>query len=913
MRWIAGLVLFACVLTSGRAVAADEWTTTSEQEAEFFRWWDGLGFPDVGRLTFVQAATANWIQYGDDPKTTIYENAFLVADQGKTFDVFTTDLHENRYAKTADGVPECDRIGYRPLDLLAFVRDGVAKMKSHEGAVEWHEDAALDPFRAHRWLAPNQAFRLLVLARACAARGASDLAHDLFLLALREQYPRIRTTAAPTVPERLRFLREDMASEARRAAIESLADETLPLATVRDRFRRLATAFPEDAANAEDAMILDRMVVEAASPPPAPENAGEARVERLLRRLRDERGIRWAGWEGTHEPAKEGVPSTNDLLAAMGFDAVPRLLAALEDPTFTRSVLWFETGHGQFREWCLPYRVRDAAIDVLDRIAAGAFRDEEHGAVFAMHPADEEKWADVIASAKAWWGKACAKGEEATLVEVVRQGGRGAAAPARRLVAAFPAAALPAIRPAIAVSDEDYAASRLVEAAADLAGPESTDFLLEMLRTEKRIRMRLTAATALLRRGRREGIEAMAEEWLHPTERARDPKVGLPSDPGIDGDLLSFLASSGDAVAYRALAKDLGKQSLARRYGIVAAFLRESGTRMAFATGPETLLGGRADVPEALAQDASAALEDLLGERLGDQSGVEDVWMSVGGADVDNRIGHVAARALAAWFPSKYRYDPTASPKEREAERLAAENAWRAGRGLPPVKPAPERPRPAPLADDVVLPLVARFRAAAAGDARAGVGREIETLGLGTLPVLLGELRSLPKDDPARADLERTAARLASVVTEVRMEKESLPADAGLETLLADLLGKPFEGEALSRIVVDALSRAPGGAVGVGLRAARADDLTGVVVIVGLTKEVIHGWGGPEPGWSQISYSGPNLRVGDRVTARQGGATGLDYCLKPDFWKDRIAAIDEAFLAPPDLPVVLGFSIGREE
>src|SRR5262245_31173417 len=41
------------------AWAGDEPALTAEEEAAFYRWWDGLGYPDVTKLPFVKAAVAD--------------------------------------------------------------------------------------------------------------------------------------------------------------------------------------------------------------------------------------------------------------------------------------------------------------------------------------------------------------------------------------------------------------------------------------------------------------------------------------------------------------------------------------------------------------------------------------------------------------------------------------------------------------------------------------------------------------------------------------------------------------------------------------------------------------------------------------------------------------------------------------
>src|SRR5262249_39993646 len=148
---LVSVIAFLAVRPATSSAADEPLRLTPEQETAFYRWWDERGFPDVTKLPFVKAATANWIRYGHDDPTTIYEHGFLVADEGATFRLFATDLTRRRLTKSKPGVREWERVGFEEEDLLGFVRSGIAAMRAHKGAVQWHEDASLDPFRAHRW------------------------------------------------------------------------------------------------------------------------------------------------------------------------------------------------------------------------------------------------------------------------------------------------------------------------------------------------------------------------------------------------------------------------------------------------------------------------------------------------------------------------------------------------------------------------------------------------------------------------------------------------------------------------------------------------------------------------------------------------------------------------------------------
>lgn len=913
-RVLVAVVGLATALHLAPPSAAGDLALSSDEEAAFYRWWDARGFPDVAKAPFVKVARGEWYQRRGARKTPVYDYAFLVGDAGATFEVFTTDLQRPVLRKTPAGTAEPERVGYEPAELVAFVRAGVEVMRARAEPVAWHDDDALDPFRARRYLLPNHAFRLLVLARACAARGAPDLASALCTLALRARWAddddRPRDAA-----DVLKLLQADVAAEARRGADLRLGAAEVPLPQVRDELLRLAEAFPEDRSFADDAATVARMLTDAARDAPAPSAGGtpgaarDAELEALVVRLRE---IEGGVVPGDLRTAPAGAPPTPaQRLVALGFVACPRLIAALSDRSFTRATLVFTSGRGQYRDRVRPYRVRDAAIDVLDRIAAGGFRGED--GAWALHPNTTDAWAALVARVTRWWDEASTLGEEAVLVASVRAGGRPAIAPALRLAEAYPGSALAALRVALAVTEEGWAAGQLVGVVGQVPGAAAADLLLEVLREDRRPRARLTAAQGLLRRGRLEGVTAMTQEWAHPSAREAGPRPFLPADPAFDRDLLAFLASSGSADAYRALAQGLGDQPVGRRFHVLSAFLR-AGTSSTFAVGSELHVGGAAEGgPSRLDAEARRALEDLLGARLGDDTDPMNVWMSVDGTEVDTRLGHVAARALAALDPVAYPYDPTAPPEVRETQRRAAQARWRAARGLPPVPPTAPRPTPAVVAADVVGPAVDRYLASADDAARAAAGAALDALGLGALPHLLARRKALAADDPAAARLDEVAAGLASVVTEAVVAADSAPADDAFRASLDGPRGRKFDRGAFLRLVLGVTRGPVGGPAGLRLRVVRDGDLTGVRVVATLVKDPLHGGGGDEEGWSQWSYAGPDIRVdgdGGRTTA---GAMAIEHGRKEDTWADEAQALEAALRSPPTEAVVVTFSVVREE
>ena len=864
--WLAALLILA-----PGSVAGEGESVLPEDVEGLFAWWDGLGYPDVGAARFVRVAEADWVQHGDEEPVPVYDYAFLLADEGATFRVFTTDLRLKTLSKTQPSVPEIERVGFDKADLKSFVTSGLARMLEPLEGPRWFYGP--DPFGMSRWAIPDHAFRALVLARACAGRGFVALANNLCDLAVAEQseWP---PEAKPTT-DRFARLRRSLADEAHVVLLERVPDPTCTNEELSAAFQRYAKRFPEHP-DAEAALHAAAVYASWGAPVEAdPGETSEQRVDRWIREVQRRPTAVYAFGSPTGEESSERE-------RLLTFEAVPQLIARVSSEEPTRTLVTYFTGHGQYRDWHRASTLGDLVPRMLRDIAAGALAEEYE----QQEGTPAERAARFRARAETWWEGVRAQGEAEVLAATVAAGAEGASSAARRLLVLDLDRGVKCVLEAVRQAQNPYPAARLIEVLGERPEPVATDALAEVLNSDLGPRLRLEAATELHARGVDSAVPAMVQEWFHPAKQPIQEDVGLPADPGFLDDLLAFLAKSRDARAYTALAKDLGQMSTYWRFQVMAAFLW-------LEEPPADPAHPEAD----LSPEAARALEDLLAVRLEDQGEVDGVSMSVGGSSVDTRIGHVAARALSVQFPSLYEYDARAPSRVRERMLRNALDRWRARRDLPPLPPPVEKPLPPTVPAAIVLPLVQRVLDAESEDDRQAAVQALEATGVGAVPVLLEVLED--EGDAARKEiLARLASRQASIVTHVAFTDDSVEPDAPTRALLDGIQGHPFDGAFYLALMLHVTRTMPEGANGIRVRAARGDDLTGVSLRVTILEERLDD-GMNHGGWSYGTPGGG------------GGVSAYDYGLKSEAWEDDAEDVDAAFAAPAQKEVVVRFSVVR--
>lgn len=886
VRRLATTLLGLAGLSFGTAVAdppAPAPSPLTADEREFFAWWDRLGFPDVGRLPFVRVWTGSYSRTGDDDPVPATTQGFLVEEAGPRFRVFLTDLSEFQgTAKEVEGRP-WDRVGIDRVDLETFVRAGLDGLEAQGPEIPWFEKS--DPFGAHEYALPNHAFRIAVLARACAARGLDELAHRLCDRARFEQ-------TRPTVTaqwglddstDRAPFsaVKEAIRSEARHVFESGFGDEERTWADLLADAERYASAFAPDTLRDDgdgDVAVLRRIVAaearRAASKPPEPRTEAE-QVAAWVDGLHAVRLFVWSSWGIWERDAENGRPvQAHHRLEDSGFAAVPALIAALDDVRFTRVVRQQDTGKMQYRGEVDVLRVGDLAWLVLDRISGNALESSPVGGPPTSRQPTRRR------AATEWFEDARRRGETTILAERVAAGGPNSSAAAERLARLDANAAVAAIEKAVA-SNEERDALNLVWVLGSIDGEVSTAALLRLRKALGGSPAGVQAASLLWRRGRREGLDELIRRW----------KAGDPAGAFGFGGLADALVETGHVDALGALADGLGSRPVADRMEVIEALVPPAHPVPARSTPPS---------PE-----WTRAAEELLGGRLEDAERVEGRFVGGYPNGWEPLVGEMALLALSRLSPKRWSFDPKAPAREREVARIAAANAWRAARGIAPLVPTRREPPP-PLPLSSIRDLVDRALRSSTPEERKASLASIAAMGLPAVPALREAVAAAPGDAPGRADVDRLALRLSFTVSEV-----VLPPPEGLDPSVLDALSST-RGKVLSDALWWSVWRAfvvspsPSGALE--LRAERDGPHAGVRLSA--TRSTDRSWVfNFTPG---VTTRFPVIRQGDRRNVVQAaswtdtedaakngilGSSGLDSEIERATWDEPFEAHGEIYVA----------------
>ncbi len=373
-------------------------------------WFDGLGFPDLGRLPFVRVYCGQWSQSGDAAPVARPIHGFLLGDEGPRFTVITAECFTTTFEKREPESSPWERVAYEPVDLIAAVKDAL------------HRDAAADAspaaqFRSGRspWDAANpygldsawtgEFHRTFVIARACEARGRADLALRLWNRIVHVEPPGIEFPPWSLGD----VVREHLGTATFRLLGQAFGEKGRTHASLLADFRRALLRFPtcEPAPWARGVVrVLERMVEDerrrAAVPPKPFEEMTEAeRMEELTFRLRE---------TGPGDRLPHLSPSSAYVrLAAGSLAAVPALIRALDDDAFTHWV-WPHV-------WCwdlrLPNtyfvrRVGDVALEIIERDIAHRrfFESTRPGEAWIESMVEAGAAPAVRARVEAWWNEA---------------------------------------------------------------------------------------------------------------------------------------------------------------------------------------------------------------------------------------------------------------------------------------------------------------------------------------------------------------------------------------------------------------------------------------------------------------------------------------------------------------------------
>jgi len=868
------LPALVCVgmLLPGVLPAADEPPLPTPGELDrAFAWFDGLGLPSVKGCRFVVVATGNSV-WNTDPPVKEFFPGFLLKEKGDEFVILTLGLEKMKYNKTPPGTPVLEQVYYEEADLRKFA---TAVLDSLGAGTFRGQDFGWADVRS----ALGRNGVVFALARQCAIQGHLDLAQRLYAMSLKEYNPAFKNIAAAREPREDRVKR-DFEWFMRDRAFDAQGDTSLSRPEVLERFRLYVHNFPDSLPDecAKHMKLLEQMIKEdeehVRKPTKPPEKmTREEGIAELIWRLRDQGGYkvsnpgtvdffveRYLDWTGGPAPA-EKCPASQ--LLDIGIDAVPQLVEAMTDTRFTRAA---------DPDWGQHYRVGDCAWVILQEIAGRDFGWDQGKTVDDL---DKETVTAAQAKVRRWLAEFRKKGEKQMLIEGTTAGDESSPFQARRLVEKYPDAALTALA-AGARNSAGRTREELVGIAGELPGDGPVPFLLEEMNNGKDHVSRVTAAAALLKRGRPEAVPAMIALW-EEEKRKESPS-----------DLIGFLAFCGDPLGVHALGKDFGKLSVATRFSIISALGPGGGSVLFMTNGGE---GPALPQEEGRKRATEASEQELLISALDDADvyfGCSGTWNDKGFSDP--RICDMAGLVLSMRWPKRYVFDIEASEFERNVARVAVKNIWRKEHGETPLA-LPERPKLPQIAPEVATALFARLGAARTDAERRNAVAAIETHGLLALPPVLQYLERLEMGVQVRAALKDLARRLSCIVAEATFTEKSVKPDDGFRKSIEDLRAKPLTADAFMGVLYRVVGKLPPGTVGIRLEAVREDDGAGVRIHVTLL--------GPD----HVSSGYPlgyheSVEIGGEYAGGGNGATDETFFHEEIVHEKFIAGIAKALEAP---------------
>lgn len=852
----------------------------SEMERDF-AWFEGLGFPPPGDVPFVKVDTG-WDARSDDEIQKNYVIGFLLHESADHLTIRDLGFSEHRLAKKVDPMFKMRPPTYERIDFAAHVRR--FREQEETGFLAWSRDS----FSA----VPGVPGRSLTFIQAwlAAKRGHHDLAGELYSRARR-------------VPEKVR--RADIPEEFRESleaqishvlmwrAVAAFGDLEVGRPELLAEFERITKHFPDSEHSkraGELAGLLRRMIAEddarlALTPEEIQQLPVDEQVAEWVFRLRDQNGRQWSQ-PGSCDifndwGRKERGVSPAHMLVVLGNRAVPGLIEGLDDQRLTRSVGFHRDFH--FSHHVL--RVGDCAARILARISGEGFFNRHR--VVSPLATDSAVPPTTKARAGLWWTEFQKVGEEEMLVRGVGAGGDEAVVKAKMLSERYPDRLFDALVKGIDATRDAWPRTALVGMLVKIDGDAAVPHLQKEMATSPVLACRAAAAEALVVRGQSEtAISAMIEEWKDRSDWIK--KSGGDSWPeGPVESLMNFLLCCDDPRAVRIVRESLRDCDSDLRYAILDFLWQPEGSWRA---SDETWDFSAQTMTE-IERLLIIGLEDLsvrsgLSGRRGDLS------------YADPRHCDMAAEGLAARFPDRYEADISASFKKRETMRIRSLNTWRKNAGLEPITGFPFiEPEPVDVA--TLDPLLSRI-----GD--PGVLREIEKLGLGTLPALWATERAMPEGESEKQAARASVMRLANRVVRVTVDGKVANKDAAWLVAVRKLEGMELTPERFAGVLRAFASGPNQGSGGISLIAIRHDDLTGIDV-----KLVIETLETSATAWGSVHYATCVQRGSHPLLGMSGSGTGSRY-RESDGLNDLFNAATKALAYPPDEEATIREGLTRD-
>lgn len=652
--------------------------TVSTDTSDALAWYDTLEFPDAKNLPYVRVATGLWTQVGNQPRENQFVEGFLVRDEPDAFTVFICSVSDFKNPFISSGP-------YPELTTVRFVR------KSQGPAYSCVDDEILDfkkvssevldrvrkqasqpePYFGPPWGEPiSHRARIFAFARACLQKSLSETGSALMNITANIS----DNQSSKVSPKKIReLLQQQIGDTVLAKAEDDCANPSISWAELLKTYEDFDKRFPANnriAYAREATEVLRKMIPEDAvhQSKPLEQMSSAEQVAENIYQLRNLHEVVWTMYgrypDSAPIVAGKRVMTPVDRLVDLDQEAIPQLIAALDDRRFTRSL---DSRSMQGRGPIL--RVGDIAQIILEHMS---------GRNFYPVKTDDGKLVKGTTrqQAEAWWAEVQEKGEKQVLIDATASGGVAGCAAARKLVEKYPDAAINAIEAGFNATTLKGVRSEYVEAASDLPGNAPVAFLKSKLALDDGLYSQVAAAKALNARGEAEAVPAMIEAWRKVQPRLSTNESDAYSEVG---GLITFLAKSGNAAAIEALAHDLQKAPVDVRLAVVEVF-RPFSNAGSSSTGIGVQVD--ADMTDLPTGEAGVAIERLLisalkdsNRRVGMQGTIDDASYK------DPRVCDMAALVLSKRWPDKYHFHWSANATECDAQIAKLRDRWRSENG----------------------------------------------------------------------------------------------------------------------------------------------------------------------------------------------------------------------------------------
>ena len=682
-----GLLLLILATLNSFSVAQEP--AAEARKDELLRWFSGLEFPDVKGLRFVRFSSET--QSLDGTKVTQHSFGFVTQETEETLAVFGLSLDEDECEKGAKLTRWSFPVEMRTAELGEYARSYLM-FPDRRVRTEMSDYNIMDFGRI------SPCTEAVVLSWACERRGLHDLAAKLFARAeveAREPESLYFARHLPTWDslerlierERKKYtknptLRQIVERDVSQLRAENLLGDlrykhpTRPQLLARlEAFQRLFPNSNQAAPVPQTIAILRQMIEEDERAAHLRRDAvpfgrldSEEQIAELIFQLRDQHGGTidtpscFVFYHDDNSPARQ--------LARHGFDAVPQLIAALDDTRLTRAV----GGGGEYVFTDRVLRVGDCAEQILARIAGRrSFADRTSPGAELMREGNASRTRSTVLE---WFAIAQEKGELQVLSESVADGGFFCEGQAEILAIKHGKLGLPALvagMQARATSQTSPETQwRLLRFVHRIPGEDATAYLIKQTRGDPAIVNRFVAAWGLHQRGNPEGVEAMVklfdDDELVPTNAQNAPYSG---NSFMTSEVIWFLLRCGKVAAIEAVARKIEQYD--------AIVLEQAILDIAFQRN--TFYGGPDCVPDAapeVVRDDTAVVREaqakLLAELLDNKLALVPSNFGRGGDwekwRYDARICDFAAAALARLDPDRFQFD-IGAPEPKRDEQIA--------------------------------------------------------------------------------------------------------------------------------------------------------------------------------------------------------------------------------------------------